>query len=225
MGSGAVVARSLCIFRVRLRGFHAAATSTAPALYTLPARQRDPLGAVFSSFGVAIWLGALTCWMATQSVASGFGYQSALGHPLIRHLYSPFAVFIWALAFDRLGASAATHAVFVHAYVLLATGSVITVFATTLLAVRRVGRAQRHSDLYGSAHWASPKEVDATGLLARRHGVYVGAWRDPRSGDTRYLRDAGSTHCLALVHANGVGEDRRPRHPNAPVLGTISSCP
>jgi type IV secretion system protein VirD4 len=170
-----------------------------PRLYTLPRRERDPVGIVFPSIGIVIWLGAASCWLATEETARAFGYQAALGRPLFGHVYSPFDVVMWAIKFDHPRFGLSIHHLFVHAYAILVCGHAIGVAIGALTAARRIGRLQRHSDLYGSAHWASPQEVLATGLVGRHRGVYAGAWRDPRSGRTKYLRDTSSAHCLAFM--------------------------
>ena len=135
-----------------------------------------------------------------QDVARTFGYQASLGRPLFGHVYSPFEFIAWAIKFDhpaRFGL--AVHHVFLHAYAIVLFGNGLGVIIAALMAARRIRRLQRHTDLYGSAHWASRRRVRATGLLGRDRGVYVGAWRDPRSRRTKYLRDASSTHCLAFM--------------------------
>jgi type IV secretion system protein VirD4 len=174
--------------------------ASSPNLYTLPRRERDPLGVVFPSIGIITWLGAASCWLATQEAARAFGYQASLGRPLAGHVYSPFDVIAWAIKFDhpaRFGVE--VRRVFLHAYAIMAGGGVCGVMIGALMAARRIGRLQRHTDLYGSAHWASPQEVIATGLVGRDCGVYAGAWRDPRSRRSKYLRDASGTHCLAFM--------------------------
>ena len=91
--------------------------SPAPALYTLPRRERDPMGVIFPSIGIVIWVGAASCWFATEQVARAFGYQAALGRPLIGHIYSPFEVVVWTIRFDHPASfGTAVHRVFVHAY-------------------------------------------------------------------------------------------------------------
>jgi type IV secretion system protein VirD4 len=181
-------------------------SSSGSSLYTLPRRERDPMGAIFPSIGIVIWVGAASCWAATQEVARAFGYQASLGRPLFGHAYSPFDLVAWAIKFDhpaRYGLE--VHHVFVHAYANVALGSALGIFVAVLIAARRVGLLQRHTDLHGSAHWASPQEVRATGLLDRDRGVYVGAWRDPHSGRIKYLRDASSAHELEFK-ATGAGK-------------------
>jgi hypothetical protein len=66
--------------------------SSHPNLYTLPRRERDPMGTIFPSIGIVVWLGAASCWAATQDVARTFGYQPLLGKPLFEHIYSPLSI-------------------------------------------------------------------------------------------------------------------------------------
>jgi type IV secretion system protein VirD4 len=173
--------------------------SSVPNLYALPRRERDPMGVIFPSIGIVIWIGAASCWFATEQVARAFGYQVSLGRPLLAHWYSPFEVVVWAIKFDRPSLGIAVHHVFLQAYATMACGNALGIIVAVLMAVRRISRLQRHTDLYGSAHWARADEVRATGLVGRHRGVYVGAWRDPGSKRIKYLRDASSTHCLAFM--------------------------
>ena len=169
-------------------------------MYELPKRQRDSLGVGFSSLGIALCVEMSACWLATQQTARAFGYQAALGRPMFHHWYAPFAVFSWALKFDHpKHVSPHIHHIFANAYGIIAYGSILAVLVAGGLAAWRLRHSQRHTDLYGSAHWAMPEEVAATGLVARDRGVYVGAWFDPRSRRTKYLRDASTTHCLAFM--------------------------
>jgi type IV secretion system protein VirD4 len=180
--------------------------SPIPNLYILPRRDLDPIGVIFPSIGIVIWVSAASCWAATQEVARAFGYQASLGRPLFGHAYSPFDLVAWAIKFDhpaRFGLE--IHRVFAHAYPIVAIGNALGICVAVLMAAWRVGRLQRHTDLHGSAHWASPQEVWATGLLDRYRGVYVGAWRDPQSGRIKYLRDASSAHELEFK-ATGAGK-------------------
>ena len=59
------------------------------------------MGVIFPSIGLLIWLGAASCWVATQDVARAFGYQPSLGRPLFEHIYSPFELLAWAIKFDH----------------------------------------------------------------------------------------------------------------------------
>jgi type IV secretion system protein VirD4 len=170
-----------------------------PNLYVLPRRERDPMGVIFPSIGIVIWVGAASFWVATQEVARAFGYQASLGRPLFGYAYSPFELVAWAIKFDHpLRFGLEVHRVFTHAYAIVVLGNALGILVAVLIAARRVGRLQQHTDLHGSAHWASPQEVRATGLLDRDRGVYVGVWPDPQSGRVKYLRDSSSRHILGF---------------------------
>lgn len=56
-------------------------------------------------------------------------------------------------------------------------------------------------DTYGSAHFATPEEVDATGLkdCDINTSVYVGAWVHPKTGVIHYLRHRGIEHVFAYA--------------------------
>jgi type IV secretion system protein VirD4 len=120
-----------------------------PQLYTLPKRERDPMGVIFPSIGIVIWLGAASCWLATEQTARALGYQVSLGRPLIGHVYSPFEVIMWAIKFDHPRFSLTVHHVFVHAYAILVCGQVIGVAIGVVMAARRIGRLQRHIKTVG----------------------------------------------------------------------------
>ena len=63
------------------------------------------MGIIFPSIGLLIWLGAASCWAATQDVARTFGYQPSLGRPLFEHIYSPFELLAAVLAYGKRGAA------------------------------------------------------------------------------------------------------------------------
>jgi type IV secretion system protein VirD4 len=80
------------------------------------------------------------------------------------------------------------------------------------LKQRRAMKKLYESDLHGSAHWATEKEVREAGLLrdgkADPHTCYVGGWRDPKTGKMHYLTHSGPEHILALAptrSGKGVG--------------------
>ena len=46
------------------------------------------------------------------------------------------------------------------------------------------------------------------GLVDQKHGVYIGAWQDEKTGSLEYLRHAGPEHILAFAptrSGKGVG--------------------
>src|ERR1700680_3524895 len=116
-------------------------------LYILPRRERDPMGVVFPSIGIVIWLGAASCWLAAEQTARPLAYQASLGRPLFAYLYSPFDVITWAIKFDhpaRFGFG--VHHVFVHAYLVIVCGHILGVAIGALMAGRRFARLQHHTD-------------------------------------------------------------------------------
>lgn len=146
----------------------------------------------------ALTLGLAT---ATQKFAHQFGYHPALGEH-IGHVYFPGMFPIWAL---RWGNDYP-----VEVRIALSYGMAVS--ALMLLAYYIGGRvaaqsARGNSKLHGTAHWATPKEVKATGLLGSGDGVYVGAYKDSK-GTLHYLRDNGPAHVLCFAptrSGKGVG--------------------
>ena len=143
---------------------------------------------------------------ATQFLAWRFSYHPALGAPWMGRLYAPWAWVIWRARFHDTApnAFATLNAGFGLAGALAAAGA--------LVAVSLHGRrALRHDGVHGTAHWAAPEEIAATGLIARAgrpgEGVYVGGWRDAR-GRLHYLRHNGPEHIAAIAptrSGKGVG--------------------
>jgi type IV secretion system protein VirD4 len=84
--------------------------------------------------------------------------------------------------------------------------SVAIFFVTTNRRSRKL--MEGAEDLHGSARWASEADIDRTGLIAARQGVYVGAWRRENSQRLHYLRHNGPEHVLAFAptrSGKGVG--------------------
>jgi type IV secretion system protein VirD4 len=141
----------------------------------------------------------LGVWAATQWAAAMLGYQTELGAPWFRlaslPLYRPWSLFGWwyhyeAYApevFDRAGALAGASG-------FLGCGAAI---GGSLWRARQSGLVTT----YGSARWASAKEIRQTGLFGTS-GVFLG--RMPRD----YLRHDGPEHVLAFAptrSGKGVG--------------------
>jgi type IV secretion system protein VirD4 len=138
-------------------------------------------------------------WMATQWAAAMLGYQSALGSPWFVvggiPVYRPWALFGWwyhyeayaPQVFDRAGSLAAASG-------FLGCASAI---GGSLWRARQRGRVTT----YGSARWASEREIDRAGLRGDS-GVFLGRHRG------RYLRHAGPEHVMAFAptrSGKGVG--------------------
>ncbi|MEI9850159.1 MAG: conjugal transfer protein TraG [Sphingomonas sp.] len=138
-------------------------------------------------------------WAATQWAAAMLGYQPQLGLPWFEihgvPVYRPWAIFPWwyhydAYApeiFDRAGALAGASGF---------AGCGAAVFGSLWRA-----RQSRHVTTYGSARWATRREVERAGLFGDA-GVFLGQL------DGRYLRHDGPEHVMAFAptrSGKGVG--------------------
>lgn len=149
---------------------------------------------------------------ASQYVAHRFAYQAALGTPLARYgtisVYQPFAWAPWLL---RHGSSPHPHIrlPLLSGALIVVLGSALTVAFVYGMNIRRAKKlSQNAEDLHGSARWATPDDIAATGLLATQQGAYVGGWHDRRARRLHYLRHDGPEHILAFAptrSGKGVG--------------------
>ncbi len=138
-------------------------------------------------------------WYATQWVAAELAYQPELGAPWFRFwnvpVYRPWAVFVWWFEFD-----AYAPIVFDKGGAIAASGGLAGCGAAIVGSVWRA-RQRRHVTTYGSARWASHRDIGRAGLLAER-GVFLG-----RLGSD-YLRHDGPEHIMAFAptrSGKGVG--------------------
>ena len=153
------------------------------------------IGQILVVFAIVV----LGVWAATQWAASMLGHQPELGRAWFRltgvPVYRPWALFIWwyhyeAYAphvFDRAG--------------LLAGGSGFMGCAAAISGSLWRARQSRHVTTYGSARWATPREV----LLAGLHGP-AGVMLGSLCGN--YLRHDGPEHVMAFAptrSGKGVG--------------------
>jgi type IV secretion system protein VirD4 len=179
--------------------------SESRGLYTIAARESDPAYAYLRAAGALLLLSFGALWAATELLASRFAFQPALGTPLAPHIYVPWAGFEWLFRFSHV-TDPRVHALlnqFLQALGVLELATLLIVLAIVVKGTR----SAPHSDLHGSAHWATGAEITKTGLLNAGSGVYVGAWRDP-SNRIRYLRHDGPEHVLAFAptrSGKGVG--------------------
>lgn len=88
-------------------------------------------------------------------------------------------------------------------------GSMLSMFAFFAAANRRARRLSENAeDLHGSARWAKREDINATGLIQARAGVYVGGWYSESARKLIYLRHNGPEHILAFAptrSGKGVG--------------------
>jgi type IV secretion system protein VirD4 len=142
---------------------------------------------------------ALGVWAATQWAAVMLGYQVRLGLPWFQFvgfpIYRPWQLFIWwyeydayaPLVFDKAGS--------------LAAASGFLGCASAVGGSLWRARQSRLVTTYGSARWASHREISGAGLY-RPSGVFLGKLRDA------YLRHDGPEHVMAFAptrSGKGVG--------------------
>jgi len=169
----------------------------------------NAVGVLMSTVGVLFLIIIVACWTATQYAAAKLAYQPALGVPLLSlgrvGIYSPFDFFVWLIKFGHVEG---TEDVWQAGEWILFSLHFLFVPAIWM-AVRRYRKASEKTDLHGSAHWATEREIEKTGLLgSSTGGCYVGGWFDPKSKRTRYLTHNGPEHILALAptrSGKGVG--------------------
>jgi type IV secretion system protein VirD4 len=142
---------------------------------------------------------ALSIWTATQLAAASLAYQPQLGAPWFvlfeTPVYRPWSIFPWWFSFD-----AYAPVVFDEAGAIAAAGGFLGCGAAVAGSVWRA-RQSNNVTTYGSARWATNKDVVAAGLH-NDHGVALG-----RIGG-RYLRHDGPEHVMAFAptrSGKGVG--------------------
>ena len=138
-------------------------------------------------------------WAATQWTAWRLGYQPQLGMPWAHvagiPLYAPPAFFLWWYWYDAYAPR-----VFIEGAVIASSGGFAAIAIAIGLSIWRA-REAKEATTYGSARWATPREVRAAGLL-RPDGVLLGRF------EREYLRHAGPEHVLCFAptrSGKGVG--------------------
>jgi type IV secretion system protein VirD4 len=158
------------------------------------------------AIGLAFMLSFAALWCGTEYVASRFDFQRGLGAPLFAHVYAPFDALTWEVRF-RGAADPRVHAILAQFWPIAGGGLALSLLVAIVMGARSASATKRGSDAHGSAHWATGREIEATGLIGKGEGVYVGAWHDPH-GKLHYLRDDGPAHVLAFAptrSGKGVG--------------------
>lgn len=153
------------------------------------------LGQILIVFAIVV----VGVWAATQWAAAMLGYQPELGRHWFLALglpvYRPWALFAWWYHYDAYAPE-----VFDKAG-LLAGGSGFLGCAAAMVGSLWRARQSANLTTYGSARWASPREIDRAGLHGNA-GVMLGTLRG------RYLRHDGPEHVMAFAptrSGKGVG--------------------
>ena len=138
-------------------------------------------------------------WGATQWTAAALAYQPELGPPWFEALglrvYPPPAFFWWWFSFDAYAPD-----IFKTGAFIAASGGFASIAVAIGMSVWRA-RELKNAETYGSARWATEREVRGAGLLGP-NGVVLGKLaRD-------YLRHDGPEHVLCFAptrSGKGVG--------------------
>ncbi|MHA7857808.1 MAG: conjugal transfer protein TraG [Henriciella sp.] len=138
-------------------------------------------------------------WGATQWTARELGYQPGLGRPWFMMgdtpIYRPWRLFQWWYAYEAYAPG-----VFARAGFMAAGGGFLGAVVAVIGSLLRA-RSKKHLTTYGSARWASARDVRKAGLLVE-DGVFLGRWRNA------YLRHDGPEHVMAFAptrSGKGVG--------------------
>ncbi len=141
-----------------------------------------------------------TTWAATQWTAWRLGFQPQLGQPWFQivpgmPVYLPPAFFWWWYAYDAYAPR-----IFLEGAGIAASGGFISIAVAVGMSVWRA-RETRTIETYGSARWATLREVKRDGLLGP-DGVVLGRY------GRAYLRHDGPEHVLCFAptrSGKGVG--------------------
>ena len=154
---------------------------------------------LWGQIAITVAIVLATTWGATQYVAWCLGFQARLGPPWFElagwPIYYPPALFWWWYFYDAYAPD-----VFLRGGCIAVSGGFLSVAAAIGMSVWRA-RESRTVETYGSARWATNKEIAAAGLLGA-DGVVLG-----RLGQS-YLRHDGPEHILCFAptrSGKGVG--------------------
>jgi type IV secretion system protein VirD4 len=175
-------------------------------LYELNSKSEDPMNGLVRGAGALFFFSFVALWGSTEWLAARLGFSKSLGAPLVPRVYEPWAGLAWTFRYWQVR-EPQLHAVLVTYLEVLLAGAFVALALAALLTYRAFKKSGKHSDLHGSAHWATEEEIKKSGLLGAGQGVYVGAWEDGR-GRRRYLRHDGPEHVLAFAptrSGKGVG--------------------
>ena len=150
---------------------------------------------------IAVVLGivAVSTWGATQWTAAALGYQQRLGEPwflIVGYpVYLPWRLFEWWFAYEAYAPE-----IFEEGGAIAAAGGIAGALFAIVNSVWRARQGQLVTT-YGSARWATEKEIKTAGLFASK-GVFLGRL------EKNYLRHDGPEHvmCFAPTRSGkGVG--------------------
>ena len=138
----------------------------------------------------------------TQFLADVFNYHKALTGEIYNHIYQPFAWISWHFQYYSKFED-----IFLDVYgkVMFVLSVLAMIYISIFLLSKR--KEKKHSDVHGTAHWATKEEIEAEHLFNRKDGVYIGGWEDEK-GKIHYLRHNGAEHVIGFAptrSGKGVG--------------------
>jgi len=158
-----------------------------------------PTKLLFGQILIVFAIVLLGIWFATQWAALRLGYQPELGPPSFRisgmPIYRPWGFLPWWYNFDAYAPR-----VFDRAGEIAGASGVVACGAAILGSLWRA-RQKKLVTTYGSARWASRKDIERAALFANA-GVFLGRFRQ------QYLRHDGAEHVMAFAptrSGKGVG--------------------
>lgn len=153
------------------------------------------IGQILTVFAVVLF----GIWFATQWAAAKLAYQPELGAPWFmafdKPVYRPWALFAWWFHFDAYAPK-----IFDEAGAIAASAGFLGC-GTAIFGSLWRARQRKDITTYGSARWATAKDMRSAGLLDEA-GVFLG------SADAHYLRHDGPEHIMAFAptrSGKGVG--------------------
>ncbi|MCA6121231.1 conjugal transfer protein TraG [Bradyrhizobium sp. WSM 1704] len=153
------------------------------------------VGQITAVLGIVV----VSTWGATQWTAAALGYQQRLGEPwflIVGYpVYLPWRLFEWWFAYEVYAPE-----IFEEGGAIAAAGGIAGALFAIVNSVWRARQSQLVTT-YGSARWATPKEIKTAGLFASK-GVFLGRL------ENNYLRHDGPEHvmCFAPTRSGkGVG--------------------
>ncbi len=155
---------------------------------------------LWGQIAIVVLIVLATTWAATQWTAWRLGFQPQLGQPWFQIMpgvpvYLPPAFFWWWYAYDAYAPR-----IFLEGACMAASGGFISIAVAVGMSVWRA-RETTTIETYGSARWATPREIRRARLLGP-DGVVLG-----RHGHA-YLRHDGPEHVLCFAptrSGKGVG--------------------
>ena len=158
-----------------------------------------PTKLLIGQMAIVVLVIVIGVWCATQWAAATLAHQPELGDPLFRiggvAIYRPWSLFVWWFEFEAYAPE-----VFESAGAMAAASGLLACVTAIAGSVWRA-RQRRHVTTYGSARWATRRDIRAAGVLADQ-GIFLGRL------DQDYLRHDGAEHVMAFAptrSGKGVG--------------------